>query len=100
MVGELPAPDHPEAGGPANATDRLVRAMVDEGVTVSVISPVPLAEKQHKLQLHGATVIRVPHDERYALPRRLGPWKRAAIPVIESLRADIVHGQGVITGGV
>ena len=42
----------------------------------------------------------VPHSQRLSLPRRLRPWRVAAIPIVKRLDADIVHGQGIVAGGV
>ena len=30
----------------------------------------------------------------------MGTWRKAAIPVVEALGADVVHGQGILVGGV
>lgn len=100
IVGEIPAPGHPVSGGPANATKRLVDGLVGAGVAVSVVAPAERDVPEERLHGDGATLIFVPHDQRYMIPRRMAPWRKAAVPVVESLRPDVVHGQGIVTGGV
>jgi glycosyltransferase involved in cell wall biosynthesis len=99
-VGEVPVPGRPVSGGPANATERLVRGLVEAGLDVTVVAPAPDSEPARTLDLHGARVLVVAHEQRLMVPRRMRPWRKAATPLVEALGADIVHGQGVVTGGV
>jgi glycosyltransferase involved in cell wall biosynthesis len=100
IVGDVPRPDRPVAGGPANATERLVRGLAAAGMRVTVVAPATLDEPPRSIEMHGAEVLVVPHAQRLMLPRRLGPWRSVAIPIVNRLEADIVHGQGVVEGGV
>ena len=67
---------------------------------MTVVAPAPLAEPARSIELHGAEVLLAPHSQRLMLPRRLAPWRAAAIPIVNGLGADVVHGQGVVEGGV
>lgn len=69
-------------------------------VSVTVVAPTERHVPEERLHVDGATLIFVPHDQRYMIPRRMAPWRKAAVPVVESLRPDVVHGQGIVTGGV
>ena len=48
----------------------------------------------------GGTLISVPTGERWNLVRGLQPWRRGARAAVERLGADIVHGQGLLSGGI
>ena len=93
-------PGRPVAGGPANATARLVRGLVESDVQATVIAPALANESSRTLEVDGALVHVVAHDQRFLTPRRMRPWRHAALPLVEASGADLVHGQGVITGGV
>jgi hypothetical protein len=67
---------------------------------VTVVAPAPAHERAETVRLHGADVVVVPHDQRLLVPRRMRPWRQAGVRVVEALDADLVHGQGVVTGGV
>jgi glycosyltransferase involved in cell wall biosynthesis len=88
------------AGGPANATARLVRGLVQADVQTTVVAPAPSTEPSRTFEIDGAVVHVVAHDQRFLTPRRLRPWRSAALPLVEAAGADVVHGQGVISGGV
>jgi glycosyltransferase involved in cell wall biosynthesis len=99
IVGSVARPNDPVSGGPANGTARLVRGLSSAGTTVTVVAPAP-PEDRAGFRLHGADVVLVPHAQRLSLPRRLRPWRTAAIPIVNRLGADVVHGQGIVEGGV
>lgn len=63
------------------------------------MAPVSLEERGRTFDLHGATVVQVPHYERFGLLRGLRPWRQAALDVIQGVGADVVHGQSILTGG-
>jgi glycosyltransferase involved in cell wall biosynthesis len=49
---------------------------------------------------HGATIVHVGQRDRFSLARSLRPWRRQAAKAIDRLGPDLVHGQGILTGGL
>jgi teichuronic acid biosynthesis glycosyltransferase TuaC len=45
-------------------------------------------------------VVRVDADGRLSLPRRLRPWRRAVAGALGAIEADVVHGHGLLDGGL
>jgi glycosyltransferase involved in cell wall biosynthesis len=67
---------------------------------VTVVAPAPPEDSDATHLLHGAEVLRVSHDARLSLLRDMRPWRVAAGRVIDALEADVIHGQGILIGGV
>lgn len=100
MVGEFPRPGQAEAGGPANGTARLVEGLTGAGLQVTVVAPLEEGLEEPSQPAEHARVVWVPHSQRLSLLRGMRPWRKPAVRVVCDLDADIVHGQGILTGGV
>jgi glycosyltransferase involved in cell wall biosynthesis len=88
-------------GGPQVAVSRLVPELARRGLEVIVVAPAPGAVATEHAELpNGVEMIRVPTGTRWSLLRRLQPWRRHVAEVVEGLRPDLVHGQGLIPGGI
>jgi glycosyltransferase involved in cell wall biosynthesis len=89
----------PRGGVEASAL-RLVCALAEAGTSVAVVAPAgpEITEAVHTR--HGATIVHLGHRDRFSLARSLGPWRRQAAKAIDTLRPDLVHGQGILTGGL
>jgi len=99
MVGEFPVPGAPVAGGPANATERLVRGLARAGVEMTVIAPAPNGSRAETFRADYGEIMLVSNHARLLALRRMRPWRNAVFPLVEAAAPDVVHGQGVITGG-
>jgi len=97
MVAEFPVPGSPIAGGPANATERVVRGLARAGVEMTVITPASRRPETETFRVEHGEVILVRHDARFLTPRRMRPWRYAALPLVGAAEPDVVHRQGVIT---
>ena len=101
MLAEFPVPGENPEGGPQVAVGRLVQELLEREVEVVIVAPGPARAGSEVVELDGgATLVTVPTAERWNLARSLGPWRRGARNVVERLGADIVHGQGLIPGGI
>jgi glycosyltransferase involved in cell wall biosynthesis len=74
--------------------------MVEAGLRVTVVAPASSSEPSRTLVSGGVEIVLAPHDQRLMIPRRMRPWLKAAMPIVEARRPDLVHGQGIVTGGV
>ena len=101
MVADYPAPGAAPVGGPQVAVSRLVPELARSGLEVIVVAPAlgSIATDRAKVA-DGIEMIRVPTATRWSLARRLQPWRRRVVAVIEGLRPDLVHGQGLLPGGI
>jgi len=98
FVGGWPAEGRKAEGGVEIATTRLAAALVDHGVEITV-----LARGQGAGEQHGSVrVLRLPVADggRLLLLRRLRPWRRAVAHALRTLDVDIVHGHGILEGGL
>jgi glycosyltransferase involved in cell wall biosynthesis len=101
MLGRFPAPGEKPSGGPEVAAGRLVQELLERDVEVVVVAPDPGGSGREDVELDGGgTFVPVPTAERWNLARGLRPWRRGARAVVERLGADVVHGQGLLLGGV
>lgn len=98
VVGAWPA-GGVRAGGPANATARLVEGLAGVGVRITVVTPSQRSNGQRGAD-DGIDVLQVPGGQRFSLLRGMRGWRDAVVSVIESLDPDLIHGQGALTGGV
>ena len=87
-------------GGPENGTVRLVRGFAEAGTRVTVVAPAFLGERPTADPVDGVEVVFVPHDRRLSLLRGMRPWREAALQRVGEVEPDVVHGQGILTGGV
>ena len=88
-------------GGPQVATSRLVSKLVERGVRVVVVAPCSSCATEAMTQLEdGAALVTVPASTRWTLARGLQPWRKHARAVVERVGADVVHGQGLLAGGI
>ena len=101
MIADFPRPGEPPVGGPEVAVSRLVPKLVERGLDVVVVAPDPHAHRKTEHALEGgATLVRVPSGSRLTLARRLRTWRRNAASVVRRWRPDVVHGQGLLPGGI
>jgi glycosyltransferase involved in cell wall biosynthesis len=101
MLADFPLPGQVPAGGPQVAVGRLVQELLKRGVDIVVVTPDPRRSGRGAVELDGGgTLFSVPTAKRWNLARGLQPWRRGARAVVERLGADIVHGQGLIPGGI
>jgi glycosyltransferase involved in cell wall biosynthesis len=101
MIADFPEPGKQPVGGPQVAVKRLVRKLVELGVGVVVISPHASDSTEAVSQLEdGVALFAVPAGRRWTLARGLQPWRRRAGAVVDRMGVDIVHGQGLIPGGI
>jgi glycosyltransferase involved in cell wall biosynthesis len=101
MIADFPGPGTAAVGGPEVAVQRLVRKLVERDVEVIIVRPdsTRLREGANELE-GGGTLVSVPAGRRWTLARGLQPWRRRAKAVVERMAADLVHGQGLIPGGL
>jgi glycosyltransferase involved in cell wall biosynthesis len=101
MVADYPAPGAAPVGGPQVAVSRLVPELARSGLEVIVVAPAPGSIATHRAKVADRIeLIRVPTATRWSLVRQLQPWRRRVVAVIEGLRPDLVHGQGLLPGGI
>ena len=101
MLADFPVPGENPAGGPQVAVGRLVQELLRRDVEVFVVTPHPLRAGCGPVELDGGgTLVIVPTGERWNLALSLRPWRRGARDAVERLGADILHGQGLIPGGI
>jgi glycosyltransferase involved in cell wall biosynthesis len=101
MIADYPPAGASPVGGPQVGTVRLVSALARHGADVIVVAPTPEDPPAEPLQLaERLTLVSVPGDDRWSLLRGLGPWRRRVQSVVEASDADLVHGQGLIPGGI
>jgi glycosyltransferase involved in cell wall biosynthesis len=101
MIADFPLPGHEPVGGPEVAVTRLVGKLVQQAIEVVVVTPHKTGSSVAVVKTEdGATVIAVPTGTRLTLARRMQPWRRRAKSAIDSADVDIVHGQGLLPGGI
>jgi glycosyltransferase involved in cell wall biosynthesis len=101
MIADFAAPGTEPAGGPQVAVGRLVRRLVERGLDLVVVSPDPSGTSETEVQVQkGIRLITVPAGSRLTLARGMRPWRGRAAAVVDRLGADVVHGQGLIPGGI
>jgi glycosyltransferase involved in cell wall biosynthesis len=101
MISEFPAPGTEPVGGPQVAVGRLVRKLVERGLDLVIVAPDPFGSVETVTQLdEGSALITVPAGRRWTLARGLQPWRKRAAAVVDRLGADVVHGQGLLPGGI
>ena len=101
MLADFPVPGENPAGGPQVAVGRLVQELLKRDVEVVVVAPHPARVGRGSVELDGGgTLVIVPTAERWNLARSLRPWRLGARDAVEDFGAEIVHGQGLIPGGI
>ena len=101
LISEWPPERGAAEGGVQVSSERLARALVRAGARVSVVVPAVEREAGPRSSADGGLdVYRVPADDRWSLLRLLRPWRRRAQEQIGALGGEIVHGQGLIAGGL
>jgi glycosyltransferase involved in cell wall biosynthesis len=98
FVGSWPAEGREAEGGVEVATTRLAAALAAQGVGITVFAP----GKAAKGQDGPIRVVRLPvaEDGRLLLLRGLKPWRRAVAAALPSFDVDLVHGHGLLEGGL
>jgi glycosyltransferase involved in cell wall biosynthesis len=101
MIAEFPAPGEQPVGGPQVAVTRLVPKLVERGVDIVIVAPDALRSVETATELDdGGALIAVPAGRRWTLARGLQPWRRRVKAVVEHMDVDLVHGQGLLPGGI
>jgi glycosyltransferase involved in cell wall biosynthesis len=101
MVADYPAPGAAPVGGPQIAVSRLVPELARSGVEVVVVAPAAGSATTDRSTLADRVeMIRVPTTTQWSLLKRLQPWRRHVVSEIQNLNPDLVHGQGLIPGGI
>jgi glycosyltransferase involved in cell wall biosynthesis len=78
-----------------------VRELALRGLDVVVVAPDAHGSEETVTELaDGYSLITVPAGRRLTLLRGMQPWRRRAEAVVRRLGADVVHGQGVVPGGI
>jgi glycosyltransferase involved in cell wall biosynthesis len=98
FVGGWPAEGEEAEGGVEVATTRLATALAAQGVEITVFARGTATDERHGL----VRVVRLPvaEDGRLLLLRRLRPWRRAVAQALRTLDVDLVHGHGMLEGGL
>jgi glycosyltransferase involved in cell wall biosynthesis len=86
----------PAVGGVQAASVRLVTALASNGVRVTVIG----AGLSAPYEKDGVRALAAPLDDRRALVTGFKRWRRSALRLIAEVAPDVVHGQGLIPGGI
>ena len=73
---------------------------MEAGLQVTVVAPASGDQPSRTFHRDGAELHFVAHDQRFLGPRLLRPWRKAALPYVHAAEPDVVHGQGIITGGI
>jgi glycosyltransferase involved in cell wall biosynthesis len=76
---------------------RLVGALAADGTSITVVAP---AESGAVHERDGAVIVHVGFGDRLSLARGMRPWRRRAVKAIMDAAPDLVHGQGILTGGL
>jgi glycosyltransferase involved in cell wall biosynthesis len=101
MIGEFPRPGEEPVGGPQVAVARLVPTLVERGVDVVVVAPDATSAGEAEAELDGGGIlITVAVARRATLARGFQPWRRRAAAAVHRVGADVVHGQGLLPGGI
>ena len=101
MIADYPPVGASPVGGPQVGVVRLVAALADHGTDVVVRFPALLESDDEAVQLgERVTFIGVQNGNRLSLLRGMQPWRRRVQAVVERAGADLVHGQGLIPGGI
>jgi glycosyltransferase involved in cell wall biosynthesis len=101
MLADFPTPGEEPRGGPQVAVARLVQELLKRDVEIVVVAPDPRRSGRGSVDLDGGgMLVSVSTGERWNLARSLQPWRRGARAVVQRLGADLVHGQGLIPGGI
>jgi glycosyltransferase involved in cell wall biosynthesis len=101
MIADFPSPGDEPVGGPEVAVKRLVAKLVQRAVEVVVVTPDATSSSEAVTQTEdGAKVIAVPVGTRLTLARGMQPWRRRARAAVNGADVEIVHGQGLLPGGI
>ena len=101
MIADYPPVGASPVGGPQVGAVRLVAALAAHGTDVVVVSPALTESGGEGVQLdERVTLIGVQAGNRLSLLTGLQPWRRRVQAVVERAGADLVHGQGLIPGGI
>jgi glycosyltransferase involved in cell wall biosynthesis len=96
MIAAYPALGAEPQGGVEQSVLRLVRGLTQTGAEVVVVAPgMPRTELRD-----GVTAVFVPCERRLALVRGLRVWRRSVRDALAKVNVDVIHGQGLVTGGI
>ena len=100
LITDFALPGRAPGGGTQAAAGRLARALSSRGVSVAVVAPLVGRRARSEATVDGIQVIHLSDPDRLSTLRSLRPWRRAAVRVVAELGVDLVHGQGVLGGGL
>jgi glycosyltransferase involved in cell wall biosynthesis len=98
FVGGWPPQGRAAQGGVEVATTRLATALADEGVDIVAFAKGRDAEEEDgPIRV---IRLRVPEEGRLLLLRGLRPWRHAVARALRAYDIDLVHGHGLLEGGL
>ena len=97
LISPYPAAGAQPDGGVAVNSVRVAAGMSAHGVDVTVIAP---GAQSGEEMVEGIHVIRIAEGGRLSALRLLRPWRREVRRVLDSLKPDVVHGQGLLPAGL
>ena len=77
-----------------------MRALLEAGASPAVIAPCRPGDVAASYVRAGIPVTHLGFEDRLSLLTSLAPWRRAARNAIRDLDPDVVHGQGLLIGGL
>lgn len=100
MISEYPRPGEVPTGGVQVSVHRLIQALENVGVEITILAPDTGAVREYWVSDGGHGIVRVPAEKRWSLLRGLRAWRQNARVILQDLRPDIVHAQGVVAAGL
>ena len=77
-----------------------MRALLEAGASPAVVAPCRPGDVAASYTRGGVPVTHLGFEDRLSLLTSLAPWRRAARNAIRDLDPEVVHGQGLLIGGL
>jgi glycosyltransferase involved in cell wall biosynthesis len=77
-----------------------VRALLEAGASPAVVAPCRPGDVAASYVRDGVPITHLGFEDRLSLLTSLAPWRRAARDTIRDLDPEVVHGQGLLIGGL